>query len=83
MALQDWSERDYGLERRGAEGRAAAPTFIQLVLDLIKNPEILKVWRFRARSRAELRGLSERQLWDIGLTREQARDEADKPFWRP
>jgi len=39
-------------------------------------------WRQRARSRLELRSLDERELWDMGLTRMDAQNEADKPFWQ-
>lgn len=38
--------------------------------------------RQRIRSRAELRGLDTRMLRDIGLRREDALREANKPFWR-
>jgi len=27
--------------------------------------------------------LDDRELWDMGLTRMDAEQEADKPFWRP
>jgi uncharacterized protein YjiS (DUF1127 family) len=39
-------------------------------------------WWHRAVSRSELTSLSERELWDIGLTRSGAEFESDKPFWR-
>ena len=39
-------------------------------------------WHSRARSRRELRGLAERELGDIGLTRCDARAEASKWFWQ-
>jgi uncharacterized protein YjiS (DUF1127 family) len=39
-------------------------------------------WRRRARGRAELAALSDRELRDIGLTRYDARGEIGKPFWR-
>lgn len=43
----------------------------------------LCVFRERARQRAALASLDERLLADVGLTREQARQEIRKPFWRP
>jgi uncharacterized protein YjiS (DUF1127 family) len=39
-------------------------------------------WRRRARDRAELAGLDERMLRDIGLTRADAEFLSNKPFWR-
>lgn len=39
-------------------------------------------WRRRARGRAELARLSERELRDIGLTPAEALREYAKPFWR-
>ena len=41
----------------------------------------LSEWRRRIRSRDELRGLSDRNLHDIGLTRCEADIESGKPFW--
>jgi uncharacterized protein YjiS (DUF1127 family) len=37
----------------------------------------------RQRQRRALRELDDRMLRDIGLTRDQAQDEARKPFWKP
>jgi uncharacterized protein YjiS (DUF1127 family) len=39
-------------------------------------------WRRRARSRRELMALDGRELCDIHLTRCDAMNEADKPFWK-
>ena len=39
-------------------------------------------WRRRTRERAQLAGLDERMLRDIGLTRADAEFLANKPFWR-
>jgi uncharacterized protein YjiS (DUF1127 family) len=35
----------------------------------------------RSRQRADLRDLDEHLLKDIGITRQQALDEANRPFW--
>jgi uncharacterized protein YjiS (DUF1127 family) len=43
---------------------------------------ILIQWRDRVRSRYELMSLGDRELWDVGLTRVDADNEASKPFWR-
>jgi len=43
--------------------------------------ELLTEWRQRARSRRELWALDDRELWDMGLTRMEADNEANKPFW--
>jgi uncharacterized protein YjiS (DUF1127 family) len=40
-------------------------------------------WRQRARSRYELMMLDDRELSDMGLTRMDASNECDKPFWQP
>ena len=40
------------------------------------------LYRQRSRQRRSLRELDERLLDDIGITREQALQEAGKPFWR-
>jgi uncharacterized protein YjiS (DUF1127 family) len=42
----------------------------------------IQLYRQRSRQRSSLRELDERLLDDIGITREQALDEAGKPFWR-
>jgi len=39
-------------------------------------------WCRRARSRAELAQMSDRDLRDIGITRAEAAHESTKPFWR-
>ena len=38
-------------------------------------------WRQRVWSRYQLEHLSERDLADMGLTRQDVFDEAQKPFW--
>jgi uncharacterized protein YjiS (DUF1127 family) len=44
--------------------------------------DTIRLWRERARGRAQLRTFDEHLLRDIGITRLQAAAEADKPFWR-
>lgn len=39
-------------------------------------------WQENAEQRQQLRELSDDQLKDVGLTREQIQIELDKPFWR-
>jgi uncharacterized protein YjiS (DUF1127 family) len=39
------------------------------------------IWQDRAEQRANLLSLDERMLKDIGITRNQATQEARKPFW--
>jgi uncharacterized protein YjiS (DUF1127 family) len=39
-------------------------------------------WRHRARSRAVLAQMSDRDLHDIGITRAEVAHESAKPFWR-
>lgn len=43
---------------------------------------VLRRWYRRARERRALAELDERLLRDCGFSREQARREAGKPFWR-
>ncbi len=42
----------------------------------------LRLWRQRARARAQLAQLSDRMLADIGISRAEAEFLANKPFWR-
>ncbi|OWU79848.1 hypothetical protein ATO5_02150 [Loktanella sp. 22II-4b] len=39
-------------------------------------------WSTRARTRAALANLSDEALRDVGLTREEMRAEANRPFWQ-
>lgn len=39
-------------------------------------------WRERARQRRQLLEMSDHMLRDIGITRADARAEAERPFWR-
>jgi uncharacterized protein YjiS (DUF1127 family) len=40
-------------------------------------------WRHRIRFRYELERLTERDLADMGMTRTDAFNETQKPFWEP
>lgn len=42
----------------------------------------VQTWVRRAKARRQLAELDARMLADVGLTREQALDEINKPFWR-
>lgn len=44
---------------------------------------VLRLWMERAAVRRELRTMSDDLLRDCGLDPVQARDEADRPFFRP
>ena len=44
--------------------------------------DMLMTWSERARERHELHSMSEHSLRDIGLSRADAAQEYDKPFWR-
>jgi uncharacterized protein YjiS (DUF1127 family) len=39
-------------------------------------------WQRRSRSRRDLMMLNDRELWDVRLSRVDARREARKPFWQ-
>jgi uncharacterized protein YjiS (DUF1127 family) len=50
---------------------------------LVATVQYLAVeWHHRARSRALLAQMSDRDLRDIGITRAEAAHESAKPFWR-
>lgn len=53
------------------------PSFVRRLARLV-----FAVWPERRRQRRALAELTPDQLKDIGLTRGQALDEADRPFWR-
>ena len=44
--------------------------------------DLLDLWQRRLRDRDMLRQMSTAQLKDIGLSRADALNEAEKPFWR-
>jgi uncharacterized protein YjiS (DUF1127 family) len=43
--------------------------------------DVLVVWQKRIRDREALQNMTAAQLTDIGITREDALREAEKPFW--
>jgi uncharacterized protein YjiS (DUF1127 family) len=44
--------------------------------------DTLRLWRRRARERAELARLTDRELRDIGISASDALHEINKPVWR-
>ncbi len=62
--------------RQGRSARQGQTGWLTLVV------AVLLTWHERARQRRQLRGLSDRMLSDIGITRAEAEAEAEKPFWR-
>jgi len=44
--------------------------------------DLLALWRQRSYERQALAGLSDQLLRDVGITRCDAMNEANKPFWR-
>ncbi|MDE4174530.1 DUF1127 domain-containing protein [Phaeobacter sp. PT47_59] len=59
------------------------PTLPVLAQVAVEVAVLVTKWSLRHRSRKQLRGLSQEQLQDIGLTRAEAHYEATLPFWRP
>jgi uncharacterized protein YjiS (DUF1127 family) len=49
---------------------------------LAQVAEMFHVWRHRHQIRGELGRWTERDLHDIGLSRNDIADEVSKPFWR-
>lgn len=48
----------------------------------IRFAGVVTQWDSRQRTRRQLKSLSYNQLTDIGITRQQARTEAARMFWR-
>lgn len=57
--------------------RGAKSSFLTVAL------RVASVWSDRRRTRIALTTLTEAQLRDIGLEREAALEEAQRPFWLP
>lgn len=55
------------------------PLWIRILAFLLWPPVL---WYQRAQTRFELESLTEEQLRDVGLDRDDVRREAAKPFWR-
>lgn len=68
------------LSSGGAMPCAAAPVVPPERLHRLARTLLL--WHERARQRRHLRYLSDHMLRDIGLTPDDVRAEAGKPFWR-
>lgn len=60
---------------------AARPTLAPVARAAIKLAVVLMHWDEAYRSRQTLKALSSEQLRDVGLTRQQATDEAKRGFW--
>ena len=67
-------------------GDRASPTPIGVFARLCRGASalfrLLLVWQDRERQRRHLRGLDDRLLKDMGLSRADVAHEAAKPFWR-
>jgi len=70
-------------QRRAAPRRFSWPQAGGRVAILVAGvAAMLAEWRRRARARAELGRMSDRELRDLGVTRAEAEREALRPFWR-
>jgi uncharacterized protein YjiS (DUF1127 family) len=74
-----WALLDVPL--RGRAPRRAATTEITPLGAIRRLVTAIRTWQRRARSRQELRELSDHMLKDIGLRREELGYEFPKPFW--
>jgi uncharacterized protein YjiS (DUF1127 family) len=63
-----------------ADRHATSPSLFAVTAS--NTLSMLRIWRERARSRAELAARSDRELQDIGTCRSSISDEISKPFWR-
>jgi uncharacterized protein YjiS (DUF1127 family) len=59
-------------------GVAGHFSFSQLIA---RGAEMISLWQERAEGRQHLAALDDHMLADIGLTRAEAEQEANKPFW--
>ncbi len=60
-------------------GHKSIPVLSRIAMEFAR---LVARWSHRHQSRRELAELDSRLLMDIGLTREAALKEAEKPFWR-
>lgn len=49
---------------------------------LVYLSDLISTWEGRARERRHLAEMSDHLLKDLGISRNDARREAEKPFWR-
>jgi len=63
-------------------GIKSGRAFIAPLRGMVELRRTLGAWRQRARERAQLQRMSDRELWDLRLSRLDARAEYRKPFWR-
>ncbi|KZM47431.1 DUF1127 domain-containing protein [Labrenzia sp. OB1] len=66
------------IETIGGRRISRVPAFGSLIGFLLRK---VSGWRRAARTRAQLLELSDAALVDLGLTAEDARREAERPFW--
>ena len=71
-----------GIFARGACAGAILPPGLEPQQNWRGARRYFVEWRRRVRSRRDLRGLGDRDLWDMRLTRCDALLETSKPFWR-
>jgi len=53
-----------------------------IIGEVLRTVTIVRTWNRRARARRQLAMFDAHILADIGLTREEAQREAQKPFWQ-
>ena len=69
-------------DRTFAPAPAGHGFYNRAVLGLRRALDTLALWQQRAHGRRQLTMFDDHLLRDIGITRLQAKAEADKPFWR-
>lgn len=74
----------FPLARRPTTAGGRWGGFVRLIGGLaLALPDLLYLWQQRLRDRDILRNMTTAQLKDIGMSRADALNEAEKPFWRP
>lgn len=64
------------------EQLAQVTTLPTLATVFLRAAVIVTHWNHRSKSRRALKSLEDHHLFDIGISRDAAKAETEKPFWR-
>jgi uncharacterized protein YjiS (DUF1127 family) len=76
------ARQESGLRRRRLPKVALRPEFLGFPARIRRFMAAIDGWRERWRTRRHLTRLSDYMLKDIGISRADVTEEAEKPFWR-